>query len=134
MGAAVGAGEANSEARIQIFGPMWVKAMHDTEAVEKMAEEAATREWHDAAELLTQMAAEAKAEAGGALLYYHLGEVQRRLAARGLALPSLAELIGVLQGAGHTACKSHSERKAGKTSATLDELVALVRAAAETGA
>ena len=112
---------------LQILGPLWVGPMHDAEYLARMAEEAGRREWEDAFALLETMKAEAEAEAGGALLYYHLGEVQRLLSARGLALPPLTDLIALLRAAGHTASHSHIERKAIKTSARLEELVAVVK-------
>ena len=111
----------------QILGPLWVGPMHDAEYLARMAEEASRREWEDTFALLETMKAEAEAEAGGALMYYHLGEVQRLLSARGLALPPLTDLIALLRAAGHTASHSHIERKAIKTSARLEELVAVVK-------
>lgn len=111
----------------QVMGPMWVGAMHDTEYVSRMAADAEARGWDDAAALLGTMAAEAEAEAGGALLYYHLGPVQRRLVAEGLNLPPLTQLIDLLRRSGHTASTSHIEKKAVKTSATVEELVRTVR-------
>ena len=56
------------------------------------------------------MGEEAAAEAEGAVLFYHLGEIQRLLAKRGLALPPLLELIECLRVAGFGASASHSER------------------------
>jgi tRNA G26 N,N-dimethylase Trm1 len=87
----------------------------------------------DAEQLLRLMGEEARAEMGGALLFYHLGEVQRSLAARGLQQPPLAVLIEALRAAGHTASASHSERKAIKVSATLDQIVEVVAAAGRQG-
>ena len=71
----------------------------------------------------------ARGKRGGAYLFYHLGEVQRNLAARGLSLPPKARLIEMLHEAGHSAAATHIESKALKTDATLDELAACVRAA-----
>ena len=101
--------------------------MHDEGFVRRMAEEASRREWADAAALLETMAAEAAAEAQGALLFYHLGEVQRALAKEGLDQPALPKLIEALKAEGYGASPSHSERKALKTSATLAEVVRVVR-------
>ena len=111
---------------IQVMGPLWVGPMHDSSYVARMAAAARVRGWSDAETLLERMHEEAEAESQGALLFYHLGEVQRLLARRGLELPSLASLITALREAGHGAASSHSERKALKTSATLEEVVRLV--------
>jgi tRNA (guanine26-N2/guanine27-N2)-dimethyltransferase len=113
---------------VTISGPMWTGPMHDADYVRQMADEARKREWADAAELLDRMAEEAVAEKGGALLFYHLGEVQRALARRGIGLPPLARLIELLEGAGFSASHSHIERKALKTNATLEQVVDLVGA------
>lgn len=113
--------------RWQLFGPLWIGPMHDGAFVSSMAAEATARGWDDAASLLHTMVGEAEAEAGGALLYYHLGDVQRHLAAEQLAQPPLADLITLLRAAGYTASHSHIERKAIKTSASLRELTDLVR-------
>jgi tRNA (guanine26-N2/guanine27-N2)-dimethyltransferase len=116
-----------------VAGPMWSGPMHDEAFVHAMEEEAAVRGWDDAEQLLRLMGEEARAEMGGALLFYHLGEVQRSLAARGLRQPPLAVLIEALRAAGHTASASHSERKAIKVSATLDQIVEVVAAAGRQG-
>ena len=97
---------------------------------------AAERGWDDAEALLADMAAEAAAEAhaaarqkGGAFLFYHLGEVQRALAAAQppLRQPPLSALLPLLRSEGFAASQSHSEAKALKTSATLDDVVRVVR-------
>ena len=108
---------------ITLSGPMWVGPMHDGDFVEEMLEHANRRGWDDAAEMLTKFAAEARAEAGGAVLFYHLGEVQRALAMRDLPLPPLAQLIELLEAEGFPSSNSHSERKALKTSATLEQVI-----------
>lgn len=120
-------------AGVDVAGPMWSGPMHDETFVHAMEEEAAARGWGDAEQLLRLMCEEARAEMGGALLFYHLGEVQRSLAARGLRQPPLAVLIDALRAAGHTASPSHSERKAIKVSATLDQIVEVVAAAERQG-
>ena len=51
-------------------------------------------------------------DAHGALLFYHLGEVQRSLAFAGLRLPPIDALIKMLHGGGYTAARSHTEKKA----------------------
>lgn len=119
-------GTAADETSLRVMGPMWVGPMHDHDFVQRMVKAARVREWDDAEALLETMAAEAEAESAGALLFYHLGEVQRQLALHSLPLPPLDELIGALHGAGFGASASHSERKALKTSATLEEVVAVV--------
>ena len=63
--------------------------------------------------LLGRMAAEAEAEAGGALLWYHLGEVERVVAAAGLGQPPLARLVAALRAAGFAASPSHMVRVTG---------------------
>lgn len=115
----------------QVIGPLWVGPMHDADYVRRMQTEAETRGWDDAAALLSTMASEAEAEAGGALLYYHLGEVQRLLQAEGLDLPPLGSLVSWLHAEGFTASPSHIEKKALKTSATLAQVAALVRRKAQ---
>ena len=120
-----GAGDAPSTT---VHGPLWTGPMHDQAYVSAMVEEATSRGWDDAAELLRTMEEEAVAEEGGALLFYHLGEVQRELATHELVQPPLPTLIALLRAAGHTAAHSHSERKAIKTSATLAQLVSCVEA------
>lgn len=116
----------DSPSSVTISGMMWTGPMHDAEYVGRMAEEARQREWEDAAELLDRMTEEARAEERGALLYYHLGEVQRMLASRGLGLPPLAKLIDLIEAGGFSASHSHIERKAIKTSATLEQMANLV--------
>lgn len=112
---------------VSLAGPMWVGPMHDEPFVRAMKAEAERRGWDDAAELLQLMEAEASAqraagsgsaELEGALLFYHLGELQRRLAAAGLRQPPLAALIELLHNAGYTASRSHMEKKALVTSAS----------------
>lgn len=112
---------------IHIMGPMWVGPMHDAAFVAAMASDACEREWQDAVEVLDAFAAEASAEAHGALLFYHLGEVQRALAREGLQQPPLAALLPLLRAAGYGAAQSHTEAKSLKTSASLNEVVRVVR-------
>ena len=123
------------EAGHTLMGPMWVGPMHDAEYVQRMAEEAERRgeAWDDAAALLRTMASEAEADAAaGAVLHYHLGEVQRYLQAEaGLEQPPLAELVELLRAAGFGASPSHTERKAIKTSATLEQLKEVVQQRAQ---
>ena len=114
------------EGGVDVAGPMWLGPMHDADFVRAMAVEAAHRGWEDAESLLATLAHEAVAESEGAFLFYHLGEVQRRLAAHGLTQPPLTDLIGWLKAAGYSASTSHSERKAVKTSATLAQIVETV--------
>ena len=116
----------HKRSELRVMGPMWVGGMHDGDFVRRMATAAREREWADATALLETMAAEAAAEEQGALLFYHLGEVQRALAKRALPLPSSAALIEALRAAGYGASGSHSEKKALKTSATLKQVVAVV--------
>jgi tRNA (guanine26-N2/guanine27-N2)-dimethyltransferase len=120
-----GEGSADRES-LTVSGPMWVGPMHDESFVARMASAAAEREWADAAALLQTMGDEARAEAHGALLFSHLGDVQRMLTRRGLPLPPLHALVDALRAAGHGASTSHSERKALKTSASLDEVAEVV--------
>lgn len=127
-------GQQQREEQQQLIGPLWVGPMHDADFVDRMRQAAEAREWDDAASLLRMFGDEAIAEAGGALLYYHLGEVQRALQASHLDQPPLSELISLLRAEGHTAAKTHIERKALKTSATLEEVVELVRKRAEAAA
>lgn len=115
-----------SEEATRVMGPLWTGAMHDASFVEAMGVEADDRGWEEAAALLRTMEEEARAEGQGALLYYHLGEVQRFLAARGLDQPPLPKLIERLRAAGHGASHSHMERKALKTSASLEEIAVIV--------
>ncbi|KAL1510653.1 hypothetical protein AB1Y20_006951 [Prymnesium parvum] len=110
-----------------VSGPMWVAPMHDGAIVRRMRRAAAERGWEDTEALLRRMEEECAAEEAGALLFYHLGEVQRALAAEGLPLPRLAELLPRLRAAGYGASRSHSEAKALKTSATLADIVSVVR-------
>ena len=119
--------EEESRPADQVVGPMWVGPMHDVAFVRRMAAEAEAREWEDAAELLATMASEADAEAEGALLFYHLGELQRQLQSAGLEQPSLSKLIPLLRAQGYGASHSHIEKKALKTSATLKQVVDVVR-------
>ena len=107
---------------------MWVGPMHDRCFVTRMAHAARARKWEDAFALLETMEEEAEAETEGALLFYHLGELQRLLASRDLPLPPLQDLISVLRASGYGASGSHSEKKALKTSASLEEVVTVVRA------
>ena len=66
------------------------------------------------------------------MLFYHLGEVERVVAAAGLSQPPLARLVGWLRAAGFAASPSHMESKALKTTASLAEIVQIVaRAAAD---
>ena len=111
----------------EVMGPMWVGPMHDGKFLAGMTEHAKERGWHDVVTLLDTMADEAEAEASGALLFYHLGEVQRQLVKSGLELPPLPSMIEALREAGFGASHVHSERKALKTSATLEEVVSVVR-------
>jgi tRNA (guanine26-N2/guanine27-N2)-dimethyltransferase len=113
---------------VDVMGPMWVGEMHDAHLVREMAAEAEARGWDDAVELLRTMEAEAGAEGRGALLFLHLGEVQRHLAVAGLSLPPLAALVAMLRQAGFGAAPSHSEAKSLKTSATLADIEEVVRA------
>ncbi|EOD14034.1 hypothetical protein EMIHUDRAFT_464575 [Emiliania huxleyi CCMP1516] len=110
----------------EVMGPMWVGPMHDAEFVAGMRGDAAARGWSEPDRLLGSFLEEAEAEAKGALLFYHLGEVQRALAKRGLRQPPLAALLPLLRGAGFGAAQAHSETKSLKTSATLDEVVRVV--------
>ena len=73
--------------------------MHDASLVEQMRHDAVSRGWEDTARLLQRMGDEARAEEKGALLYYHLGELQRALIAEGLDLPPLSQLMALLHGA-----------------------------------
>ena len=98
-----------------------------------MRRDAEARGWDDAAELLGAMAAEAEADAGGALLFHHLGDVQRALAAEGFVLPPRSLLLAWLHAAGFSAAPSHIEGKGLKTSASLAELVAVVAARRDRG-
>ena len=116
----------------KVSGPLWLGPMHDAAYVAAMSTEAEARGWDEAVTLLGRMAAEAEAEAGGALLFYHLGEVERVVAAAGLSQPPLARLVGWLRAAGFAASPSHMESKALKTTASLAEIVQIVaRAAAD---
>ena len=108
------------------MGPMWVGPMHDAAFVAGMRGDAAARGWSEPNLLLGSFLEEAEAEAKGAFLFYHLGEVQRALAKRGLRQPPLAALLPLLRGAGFGAAQAHSETKSLKTSATLDEVVRVV--------
>ena len=117
------------DAAIKLHGPMWLGPMHDASFVSLMADEALRREWHDAADLLQCMQSEAAADAGGALLHYHLGEIQRYLQSEaGIEQPPLREMIDLLRAAGFESSTSHLESKALKTSATLEEVRQVVSA------
>ena len=111
---------------ISLSGPLWIGPLHNATFVRQMLEHAEGRGWDDAVALLESFAAEAHAEEGGALLFYHLGEVQRALAARDLPLPPLQKLIALLEEEGFASSGSHSERKALKTSASLEQVVRVV--------
>jgi hypothetical protein len=52
-------------AGVDVAGPMWSGPMHDEAFVHAMEEEAATRGWDDAEQLLRLMGEEARAERGG---------------------------------------------------------------------
>ena len=117
----------------QVFGPLWDGPMHDVSFVRAMRRDAEARGWDDAADLLGAMAAEAEADAGGALLFHHLGDVQRALAAEGFVLPPRSLLLAWLHAAGFSAAPSHIEGKGLKTSASLAELVAVVAARRDRG-
>lgn len=110
----------------RVSGPLWVGPMHDGAYVDTMRAEAEARGWAEAAALLRRMQAEAEAEEGGALLFYHLGEVERVVAAAELRQPSLAALVAQLRAAGFAASPSHMEGKALKTTASLSEIVEVV--------
>lgn len=112
-------------------GPMWTAPMHDPGFVAEMRALAAERGWGEAEALLSTFEHEAEAEARGALLFYHLGEVQAALALHGAQQPRLDELIPALRRAGFGASRSHAEPKALKTSASLAELVDVVLGARE---
>ena len=123
---------AHTASAPKVSGPLWLGPMHDAAYVAAMSTEAEARGWDEAVTLLGRMAAEAEAEAGGALLFYHLGEVERVVAAAGLSQPPLARLVGWLRAAGFAASPSHMESKALKTTASLAEIVQIVaRAAAD---
>ena len=111
-----------------IMGPMWVGSLHDASFVSAMRDDAAQREWGDTHALLETFLAECAAEEQGALLFYHLGEVQRALADAGLQQPPLAQLLPLLRSAGYGAAQSHTETKSLKTSASLVEVVRVVAA------
>ena len=123
---------AHTASAPKVSGPLWLGPMHDAAYVAAMSTEAEARGWDEAVTLLGRMAAEAEAEAGGALLFYHLGEVERVVAAAGLSQPPLARLVRWLRAAGFAASPSHMESKALKTTASLAEIVQIVaRAAAD---
>lgn len=111
-----------------ISGPMWVGPMHEEELITQMRRGAAARGWGDTEEVLAIMQQEAITEARGALLFYHLGEVQRALSIENLPFPRMHKLLSLLQEAGYGASRSHSEPKALKTSATLADVVRVVAA------
>ncbi len=118
-------------APVSVAGPMWVGSMHNASLMAEMGADAEARgdEWADAAELLRTFGDEAAAEERGALLFYHLGEVQRELARAGShEQPPLDALIGELRERGFGASRVHSEKKALKTSATLRQVVEVVGA------
>ena len=117
---------AHTETPPKLSGPMWLGPMHDAAYLGAMATGARARGWAEAEVLLERMGAEAEAEEGGALLFYHLGEVERVVAAAGLRQPSLISLVEQLREAGFAASQSHMENKALKTTASLDEIVLLL--------
>jgi tRNA (guanine26-N2/guanine27-N2)-dimethyltransferase len=100
--------------------------MHDVLFVAEMRALAVDRGWGQAEKLLSTFELEARAEERGALLFYHLGEVQAALARHGAQQPRLEVLISALRCAGFGASRSHVEPKALKTSASLEEMVAVV--------
>lgn len=112
---------------VVLGGPMWTGPMHDADFVKDMRVLADERGWTDVTTLLATFEAEAQADAKGALLFYHLGEVQTALAHHGMQQPPLEELLPVIRRAGFSACRSHVEPKALKTSASLSQIVELVK-------
>ena len=105
--------------------------MYDTDFLQAMLDDATARDWDDAAELLEVFLSEAHAEACGAFLFLHLGEVERAIANAGLKQPPLAALVDLLHASGHAASLSHIQSKALKTTASLAEIVSAVAANVE---
>lgn len=114
---------AHREAPPLVAGPLWLGPLHDAAYARRMAVEARRRDWVDAESLLSCFVAEAEVEADGAVIFYHLGEVQRALAAADVQQPPLRDLIERLRASGFAASLSHMERKAIKTNASLRDIV-----------
>jgi len=123
---------AHSADTFSVAGPMWAAPMHDAAFLSAMRLEAREREWEDTDALLGVMQSEAAAEAEGAILFYHLGELQRALSARQLVQPPLSAVIQLLQDASYEASRSHIELKAVKTSASIAEIVDCIEHACPT--
>jgi tRNA (guanine26-N2/guanine27-N2)-dimethyltransferase len=133
--------------RLVVSGPMWTGPLHDADFVAAMTAEAAARGWDGHAgggssggsggsastrtknahrglkELLEVMAEEASARLPP--WHVHLDGVARRLT----AAPGRAPLIEALRAAGFEAARCHVERKAVRTNARMEQIVAAAAAA-----
>jgi tRNA (guanine26-N2/guanine27-N2)-dimethyltransferase len=103
-----------------VTGPMWLGNLHDPVMLDRLIQLATEWQWHDRADLLRVMAAEATLPP----YFYLLGEIGKRSK---MDIPKRSQLIQALRDRGHRATATSINAQAIKTDASMKVCIAVAR-------
>jgi tRNA (guanine26-N2/guanine27-N2)-dimethyltransferase len=105
---------------LTLSGPLWLGSLHDLDYLTAMSQLAETWGWQDRKQLLNLMAGEIPFPP----YFYTLGEIGRH---GKMDIPKRDRLIAALQSAGYTAAKTHLDAQGIKTTAAVEDCVAITK-------